>query len=96
MTTILLAGGALMASTAGVATIDVPQAGDGAARQRDRIGAAHSQSGIMGHHIRMVKERGHLDLVKGLITVEGGCSLPNSSLTAADFEPIPYLAIKGT
>jgi len=49
------------------------------------IVATHSQSGIMGHHmIRILKERGHLDLVKGLITVEGGCSLPNSGLTAAE------------
>jgi len=47
------------------------------------IVATHSQSGIMGHHmIRILKERGHLDLVKGLITVEGGCSLPNSGLPA--------------
>jgi hypothetical protein len=60
------------------------------------IVATHSQSGIMGHHmIRILKERGHLDLVKGLITVEGGCSLPNSGLSAADFDAIPYLAIKG-
>jgi len=60
------------------------------------IVATHSQSGIMGHHmIRILKERGHLDLVKGLITVEGGCSLPNSGLTAADFDSIPYLAVKG-
>jgi hypothetical protein len=60
------------------------------------IVATHSQSGIMGHHmIRILKERGRLDLVKGLITVEGGCSLPNSGLTAADFDSIPYLAIKG-
>ena len=60
------------------------------------IVATHSQSGIMGHHmIRILKERGHLDLVKGLITVEGGCSLPNSGLTAADFDNIPYLALKG-
>jgi hypothetical protein len=60
------------------------------------IVATHSQSGIMGHHmIRILKERGRADLVKGLITVEGGCSLPQSGLTAADFDAIPYLAIKG-
>ena len=60
------------------------------------IVATHSQSGIMGHHmIRILKERGHANLVKGLITVEGGCSLPQSGLTAADFDAIPYLAIKG-
>ncbi len=60
------------------------------------IVATHSQSGIMGHHmIRILKERGRMDLVKGLITVEGGCSLAQSGLTAADFDAIPYLALKG-
>jgi len=60
------------------------------------IVATHSQSGIMGHHmLRILKERGHLSLVKGLITVEGGCSLPQSGLTAADFDTNPYLALKG-
>jgi hypothetical protein len=60
------------------------------------IVATHSQSGIMGHHMtRILKERGHLDLLKGLITIEGSCSLSNSGLTAADFDHIPYLALKG-
>jgi len=50
----------------------------------------------MGHHmVRILKEHGHLDLLKGLITIEGGCSLPNSGLAAADFDAIPYLALKG-
>jgi hypothetical protein len=44
---------------------------------------------------RILKERGHLDLLKGLITLEGSCSLPNSGLNAADFDGIPYLALKG-
>jgi len=58
--------------------------------------ATHSQSGIMGHHmVRILKERGHLDLVKGLITIEGSCSLPNSGLKPEDFDNIPYLALKG-
>jgi len=58
--------------------------------------ATHSQSGIMGHHMtRILKERGHLDLLKGLITIEGSCSLPNSGLKAEDFDHIPYLALKG-
>jgi hypothetical protein len=70
------------------------------ARLVERLGGAivvtHSQSGIMGHHMtRILKERGHLDLLKGLITLEGSCSLPNSGLTAADFDNIPYLALKG-
>jgi hypothetical protein len=58
--------------------------------------ATHSQSGIMGHHmVRILKERGHLGLVKGLITIEGSCSLPNSGLKAEDFDTIPYMALKG-
>lgn len=60
------------------------------------IVATHSQSGIMGHHmVRILKERGHLDLLKGLITIEGSCSLANSGLKPEDFDHIPYLALKG-
>jgi hypothetical protein len=60
------------------------------------IVATHSQSGIMGHHMtRILKERGHLELLKGLITIEGSCSFSSSGLTAADFDNIPYLAVKG-
>ena len=60
------------------------------------IVATHSQSGIMGHHmVRILKERGHLDMVKALVTVEGSCSLPNSGLKPEDFDNIPYLALKG-
>ena len=66
----------------------------------ERLGGAivvtHSQSGIMGHHMtRILKERGHVDLLKGLVTLEGSCSLQNSGLTAADFDNIPYMALKG-
>jgi hypothetical protein len=66
----------------------------------ERLGGAvvatHSQSGIMGHHmVRILKERGRLGLVKGLITIEGSCSLPNSGLKAEDFDNIPYMALKG-
>jgi hypothetical protein len=66
----------------------------------ERLGGAvvatHSQSGIMGHHmVRILKERGHLGLVKGLITIEGSCSLPNSGLKPEDFDNIPYMALKG-
>jgi hypothetical protein len=66
----------------------------------ERLGGAvvatHSQSGVMGHHMtRILKERGTLDLLKGLITLEGSCSLAASGLTAADFDDIPYLALKG-
>src|SRR4029078_734398 len=66
----------------------------------ERLGGAivvtHSQSGIMGHHMtRILKEQGPLDLLKGLVTLEGSCSLPNSGLTAADFDNVPYMALKG-
>jgi hypothetical protein len=58
--------------------------------------ATHSQSGIMGHHmVRLLRQRGTLGYLKGLITVEGGCSFANSGLTAADFDNVPYMAIKG-
>ena len=44
---------------------------------------------------RILKERGHLDMLKGLVTIEGSCSLPNSGLKPEDFDNIPYLALKG-
>ena len=60
------------------------------------IVATHSQSGAMGHHmVRILKERGQLDLVKGLITLEGSCSLTATGLVAADFDNIPYMTLKG-
>jgi hypothetical protein len=58
--------------------------------------ATHSQSGIMGHHmVRNLRQRGTLGYLKGLITIEGGCSFDQSGLTAADFDNVPYLALKG-
>jgi hypothetical protein len=45
--------------------------------------------------VRILKERGKLNLLKGLITLEGSCSFPNSGLKAEDFDNIPYLAVKG-
>ena len=66
----------------------------------ERLGGAivvtHSQSGIMGHHMtRILKEHGNLGMLKGLLTLEGSCSLTNSGLTPADFDNIPYMALKG-
>jgi hypothetical protein len=58
----------------------------------------HSQSGSMGHHMaRILKEHGKLHLLKGLITIEGGCSLTNAGLAAdgSDFKTIAYMAFKG-
>jgi len=67
-----------------------------AAKTGGVIVATHSQSGIMGHHMtRVLKERGHLSYLKGLVTIEGSCSFANSGLTPADFDHIPYLALKG-
>jgi hypothetical protein len=44
---------------------------------------------------RVLKEHGKLDLLKGLITIEGSCSLSGAGLTAADFVNIPYMPFKG-
>jgi hypothetical protein len=59
--------------------------------------ATHSQSGPIGHHmVRILRERGALKYLKGLITVEGtSCSLPAAGLTAADFDNVPYMVLKG-
>jgi hypothetical protein len=60
--------------------------------------ATHSQSGVIGHHVvRVLKEHGKLDMLKGLITDEGACGFTGGglNLTAADFKNIPYLAFKG-
>ena len=58
--------------------------------------ATHSQSGAMGHHMaRFLKERGHLNMLKALVTIEGSCSFAGAGLTAADFDNIAYLALKG-
>lgn len=60
------------------------------------IVATHSQSGIQGHHmVRLLRDRGQAVKLKALITLEGGCSLKNSGLTAADFDDIAYLAVVG-
>jgi hypothetical protein len=58
--------------------------------------ATHSQSGAQGlHMVRVLKEDGKLSMLKGLVTVEGSCSLSATGLSAADFDNIPYLAFKG-
>jgi hypothetical protein len=60
--------------------------------------ATHSQSGAVGHHmVRYLKEKGQLHKLKGLITIEGGCSLADAGLAldGSDFDRIPYLAFKG-
>jgi hypothetical protein len=59
------------------------------------IVATHSQSGSQGHHmVRILKEHGKLDLLKGLISFEAvSCSLEAAGVTPADFKNIPYLVL---
>jgi hypothetical protein len=58
--------------------------------------ATHSQSGSIGHHmVRVLKEHGKLDLLKGLITIDGVCSFAASGTSAADYIHVPYLAFRG-
>ena len=61
------------------------------------IVATHSQSGLMGHHmVRILREEGKLDLLKGLISVEPvSCDFGASGLNGADFKNIPYMVLKG-
>ena len=76
--------------------------GQGLAKLVAGLGGAvvvtHSQSGTVGHHmVRYLKEAGNLDNLKGLITIEGSCSLTGAGLAAdgSDFRNIPYLAFGG-
>jgi hypothetical protein len=60
--------------------------------------ATHSQSGSIGIHVvRVLKEHGTLNMLKGLIDDEGSCALTGGglNLTAADFINVPFLAFKG-
>jgi hypothetical protein len=72
------------------------------------IVATHSQSGSVGHHMmRFLKADDAVgkcggptacrDLLKGLITIEGSCSLDQAGLAAdgSDFDHTAYLAFKG-
>jgi hypothetical protein len=68
------------------------------ARLGGAIVATHSQSGAVGHHmVRYLKRMDRLNRLKGLITIEGGCSLADAGLASdgSDFDNIPYLALKG-
>ena len=59
--------------------------------------ATHSQSGPIGHHmVRLLRQRGALQYLKGLVTVEGtSCSMPAAGITAQDFDNVPYMVLKG-
>ena len=60
------------------------------------IVSPHSQSGPQVlHMVRILKERGKLDLVKGIILPEGATSLENTGLVGSDFDRIPFLVFNG-
>ena len=61
------------------------------------IVSPHSQSGSQVFHmVRILKERGKLHLVKGLLIPEsGGTNLAAAGLTGSDFDRIPFLLVNG-
>jgi hypothetical protein len=60
------------------------------------IVAPHSQSAPSSLHlVRVLKERGKLDLLKGIITPEGGTDLAAAGLVGSDFDTIPFLMMNG-
>jgi hypothetical protein len=61
------------------------------------IVSPHSQSGSqIFHMVRILKERGKLDLVKGILIPEsGGTNLAATGLTGSDFDRIPFLVVNG-
>src|SRR4029077_16732397 len=63
------------------------------------IVSPHSQSGIhVLHMIRILRERGKLDLVKGIIIPESAIGLAtfaNAGITPNDFDHIPFLLMNG-
>ena len=61
-----------------------------------RSWSTHSQSGSVGHHmVRYLKAAGNLDQLKGLVTIDGSCSLTGAGIVAQDFAKIPYMALRG-
>jgi hypothetical protein len=60
------------------------------------IVAPHSQSTPSSLHlVRVLKERGKLHLLKGLITPEGGTDLAAAGLAGSDFDTVPFLMMNG-
>jgi hypothetical protein len=60
------------------------------------IVAPHSQSAPSSLHlVRVLKERGKLHLLKGIITPEGGTDLAAAGLVGSDFDTIPFLMMNG-
>jgi len=66
----------------------------------ERLGGAilapHSQSvPQVLHTVRVLKERGSLNLLKGIIIPEGVTSFANTGTTPQDYDHIPFLLING-
>jgi hypothetical protein len=60
------------------------------------IVSPHSQSSAQVlHMVRILKEHGKLDLLKGIIIPEGGTILEAAGLTPSDFDHIPFLVVNG-
>jgi hypothetical protein len=61
------------------------------------IVSPHSQSTTqVMQMVRLLKERGELNLIKGIIIPEGaGTSLPAAGLVGSDFDHIPFLLVNG-
>ena len=45
--------------------------------------------------MRVLKERGKLNLLKGIITPEGGTDLAAAGLVGSDFDTVPFLMMNG-
>jgi hypothetical protein len=65
------------------------------ARRRHRVPPTRSRVPQVLHMVRILKERGKLDLVKGIIIPEGGDRLANTGLVGSDFDKIPFLVFNG-
>jgi hypothetical protein len=60
------------------------------------IVSPHSQASAQAMHlVRILKERGELHLLKGILIPEGATDLVAAGLTPADFDDIPLLVVNG-
>lgn len=60
------------------------------------IVSPHSQASAQAlHMVRVLKERGKLHLVKGILIPEGGTDLAAAGLVPSDFDRIPLLIVNG-
>ena len=60
------------------------------------IVSPHSQASAQAMHlVRILRERGKLHLLKGLLIPEGATDLVASGLTPADFDNVPVLVVNG-